>query len=215
MTCGMSSAGDQRLEKAHYQGKPCTGEAGRALLAPAPANSAADWLRTVEQCSEPQRLQPETENFSPTHLLQVRTCIAFRSSATQRMKRASTAAKNASPRAPHAASAPRGSSQTSGMPVGGLLLPLLLAACGATDHRAAGSSSSVSGSRPSGSAGLRYMSLYGWETAHTAGMKGWVNLPKGPVTNASNPTATLQQQIDATLQAHRQLPVPVLWCDFH
>jgi hypothetical protein len=58
---------------------------------------------------------------------------------------------------------------------------------------------------------LRYMAVYGWETQLTAGMVGWINLAKGPVTNASDPAPTLEQQIEATLVAHRELAAPVLW----
>ena len=60
---------------------------------------------------------------------------------------------------------------------------------------------------------LRYMSVYGWEARLTGGMKGWINLAKGPVDirNASNPKPTVRQQIEATLHAHRELGVPVLW----
>eukprot|EP01052_Picozoa_sp_SAG31_P040695 SAG31_NODE_5959_length_2241_cov_1.092904_1_plen_445_part_00 len=60
---------------------------------------------------------------------------------------------------------------------------------------------------------LRYMAVYGWETQLTAGMVGWINLAKGPVTvaNLSNPTPTLEQLINATLTAHRELAAPVLW----
>jgi hypothetical protein len=44
-------------------------------------------------------------------------------------------------------------------------------------------------------------------------MKGWINLAKGPVDmrNASNPKPSVGQQIEATLHAHHELGVPVLW----
>ena len=86
-----------------------------------------------------------------------------------------------------------------------LLLGIFLLGCSL-----AGSSSSSSSSSNS-SRHLKYMSVYGWETGLTAGMVGWINLAKGPVANASNPTPTLGQQIKATLRAHQQLAAPVLW----
>ena len=59
---------------------------------------------------------------------------------------------------------------------------------------------------------LRYMSVYGWETTLTDGMRGWVNLAKGPVANRSLPKPTVQQQIHATLRAQTQLGgAPILW----
>ena len=59
---------------------------------------------------------------------------------------------------------------------------------------------------------LRYMTVYGWETTLSAGMRGWVNLAKGPVANRSLPKPTLQQQIHATLRAQTQLGgAPILW----
>ena len=67
--------------------------------------------------------------------------------------------------------------------------------------------SSLSGSH------LKYMSLYGWEQQLTAGMVGWVNLPKGPVdiTSATNPKPSLPEIVAATLSAYKQLPSPILW----
>lgn len=65
---------------------------------------------------------------------------------------------------------------------------------------------------PSASNHLKFMSLYGWETTLTAGMKGWVNLPKGPVVNVSlGSKVTLAEQVAATLAAHTQLAQPILW----
>ena len=65
----------------------------------------------------------------------------------------------------------------------------------------------------SGGSHLKYMSLYGWEQQLTAGMVGWINLPKGPVdiTNATNPKPSLPELVAATLSAHKQLPSPILW----
>ena len=63
-----------------------------------------------------------------------------------------------------------------------------------------------------GAAGLRYMSLYGWETTLTAGMAGWTNLPLGPVYNRTAvPSPTLPELVAASISAHQQLRAPFLW----
>ena len=60
--------------------------------------------------------------------------------------------------------------------------------------------------KPTSSGGLRYMSLYGWETTLTAGMEGWVNLPLGPVFNrTANPQPTLSELVNLSIAAHRQV----------
>ena len=94
-----------------------------------------------------------------------------------------------------------------------LLLPLLALAAVAGSHHPQETSSphhqKLAGQarkKPTSSGGLRYMSLYGWETTLTVGMEGWVNLPLGPVYNrTANPQPTLPELLDLSIASHKQV----------